>query len=155
MMYALTEADILARVQTDANTGCWLWERGTQTMGYGCWPMPGRRSELAHRVAYAISNGPIPTGAFVCHRCDTPACVNPAHLFLGDQRANMRDCASKGRVRTPRLKGAAHPAAKLSAADIRVIREDPRSGSSMARAFGVSRTTISEIRLRKSWAHLP
>lgn len=77
---------------------CWLWQSKAQIRGYGqihAWHRP----QYAHRVAYALGNGDIPEGAHVLHRCDTPLCCNPNHLFLGDQADNMRDRFAKGRVR--------------------------------------------------------
>jgi hypothetical protein len=53
----------------------------------------------AHRIAYELHVGPIPDGAYVLHRCDVKPCCNPAHLFLGDQAANMRDKSEKGRAK--------------------------------------------------------
>lgn len=57
----------------------------------------GGRSELTHRVAWALANGPIPDGVQVCHSCDNPPCCNVEHLFLGTAHENMQDMARKGR----------------------------------------------------------
>lgn len=80
---------------------CWLWEGSTTPDGYGTISVGGR-PVYTHRLAWAIVHGPIPVGQSVLHRCDTPGCVNPAHLFLGTQRDNMRDAVQKGRLRIAR-----------------------------------------------------
>jgi hypothetical protein len=77
--------------------GCWQWTGFLGTHGYGDFWLDGR-IQRAHRAAYQIFAGPLPAGAFVCHRCDWPGCVNPAHLFLGDASRNMQDAAAKGRL---------------------------------------------------------
>lgn len=76
--------------------GCHVWLACRNKKGYGLFQV-GRRSVHAHRVAYALMNGDIPDGMFVCHMCDNPCCVNPDHLFLGTHDDNMRDMVSKGR----------------------------------------------------------
>lgn len=84
----------------EPNSGCILWLGAVDKWGYG---RIGRRefgySSLVHRLSYQHSRGLIPSGMLVCHRCDVPSCINPAHLFLGTHADNMADMARKGRVR--------------------------------------------------------
>lgn len=93
-----------AKVAKDGKGGCWRWLAGKSPNGYGVLgagiPTP-KKVILAHRFSWTLHSGPIPPGLFVCHRCDNPECCNPAHLFLGDQAANMHDCAIKGRTNKP------------------------------------------------------
>lgn len=79
----------------EKGNACWLFQGALNNKGYGKFYFQGRLCG-AHRVAWALQFGALPD-QHVCHRCDTPACVNPAHLFLGSQRDNLRDMASKGR----------------------------------------------------------
>ena len=77
---------------------CIEWPGRLQTGGYGQVKRGGRHV-LVHRLEWALANGPIPTGLCVLHRCDNPRCYNLAHLFLGTQGDNVRDCIAKGRRR--------------------------------------------------------
>lgn len=86
-------------VKVDVRDGdaCWLWTGATTTHGgYGLLRRMGKEYR-AHRVMWEMVEGPIPQGMFVCHACDTPPCVNPRHLFLGDARANNLDRETKRR----------------------------------------------------------
>ena len=127
--------------------GCWIWLGGVNRDGYG--NMSGSRR--AHRVSYERSIGPIPDGALVCHRCDVPLCVNPSHLFLGTPADNTNDMVAKGR----QCRGERHKMAKLSASDVGAILASDEPCFILAARHGVSDTSISFIRLGKTWKHVP
>lgn len=84
----------------EPNSGCWLWTRSLGMNGYGSISSGSGEKLLAHRVSYELHIGELTDGAFVCHHCDNPPCVNPHHLFLGSPQDNMDDMWSKGRGRT-------------------------------------------------------
>lgn len=83
-----------AKVDRRGPDECWEWTTGRERYGYG-------HSVLgtASRVAWELTNGPIPDGQRVLHSCDNPPCCNPRHLFLGTQLDNVRDMMAKGRHR--------------------------------------------------------
>ena len=111
-----------------------------------------RKSTTAHRIAYELYIGPIPQGLFVCHKCDTPLCVNPEHLFLGTPKDNIQDMIRKGRNKV--LRGSKQTTAKLNEDVVHEILISPLNNHELARKFLVSRTLIIKIKQKKKWAHV-
>ena len=80
----------------DKTDGCWNWNGARHVRGYGKLRFLDQHVS-AHRLSYELANGPIAIGGYVCHTCDNPRCVNPAHLYLGTALTNNRDTMSRGR----------------------------------------------------------
>ncbi len=129
--------------------GCWLWLLAPSRTGYGkiC---RGKKHLSAHRAAWMVANdSAIPPGLCVLHKCDTPLCVNPDHLFLGTHAENMRDMGDKGRAHLP------PQIPKLSPAQAAEVRASSGTQKQIARRFGLSAGLVSNIKNGKSPYHFP
>jgi hypothetical protein len=135
----------------EPNSGCWIWLGTVQGGRYGAiWF--GGKFLTAHRVAWELNNKPIPDGMVACHKCDTPLCVNPRHIFIGTQADNVADMEKKGRAN--KSKGDAHLRAKIKSHQIPEIIQRRKNGEylkSIAKDFAVSYSTISAIVRGVSW----
>lgn len=149
-----------AKVDRRGPTECWPWKGGVGgNAGHGQVREGGASpSKLgAHRVAWELAHGEVPRGLRVLHKCDKPPCCNPNHLFLGTQQDNVDDREAKGRGGQAKRRGERNGRAKLTEADVRRIRaehEDRRSINWLARAFGVTKTTVRGIVRRATWRHV-
>ena|SRR5689334_6286995 len=83
-------------ISPEPNTGCWLWTGCITTQGYGR-VVRDYVAIYAHRLSWEIHFGVPPKELDILHRCDVPLCVNPAHLFIGTARENMKDMWDKER----------------------------------------------------------
>lgn len=139
---------------------CWLWTGARGLSGYGVlWSAGGKQNRkqlYAHRVAYFLHNNTLPDDLCICHTCDNPPCVNPAHLFLGDHKQNALDKVSKGRQSC--LKGEASGRAVLTEAQVLAIRSQYSAGgitqAALGAAYGVTRGNIASIVRQESWRHI-
>jgi len=86
-----------AKISPEPMSGCWLWVGAIDGSGYGQMNINGKTVK-SHRLSYAHFVAPIPPGYCVCHKCDTPACVNPDHLYVGTFKDNAVDKVKKGRM---------------------------------------------------------
>jgi hypothetical protein len=124
---------------------CWLWMGARHAFGYGMFAYSPDRIMTAHRASWIITHGVIGPNLQVCHSCDNPPCINPAHLFLGTKADNSRDMAVKARG-----------TAKFSHAQIREIRSltPTLTQRQIAKRFGVSQPAIGFILRREHYAHV-
>lgn len=151
------------------DTPCWLWTASKRNKGYGAfaYTLDGVMvQDRAHRYSYQLHIGTIPPGLFVLHRCDTPACVNPDHLFLGTNQDNVTDMYSKGRGTYPGdgtreinwERGEEHHAAKLTEDRVRELRALHATGgwsySQLGRRFGIGAPCAYKIAKRLLWKHV-
>lgn len=121
----------------DKTGDCWLWMGYCNGDGYGVVSTAAGYLALTHRAAWALTNGPIPEGMRILHRCDNPPCCNPAHLFLGTQIDNIRDRDAKGRGRgraTHCPRGHSYADAKRDANGRRVCRHCKNASARRRRA---------------------
>lgn len=155
--------------------GCWIWLGAGVRYGLV-------RGDRAHRLSWKAFKGPIPENMHVLHKCDTPLCVNPDHLFLGTHQDNMLDKERKGRGNQPSgerngrhtkpwrtsrgdnhyarrhpetRQGERNARAKLTLEQVLAIRSSSIGHSELGRFYGVTKTTIMGIRNRRLWRHLP
>lgn len=137
----------------DPNTGCWLWTGNSNKKGYGSLRDLERKMWLAHRASWHLFNGPIAKGKgyhglCVLHKCDTPSCVNPKHLFLGTNQDNINDMINKNRKKIY---------SKLNRNQILEIRKLSKDNTqaALAKIFNVTQANISCIVLNKTFKTLP
>lgn len=135
---------------------CWPYVRGQRRGRYGRFQAGGKGSPhlLTHRFSYELHHGPIPTGLFVCHRCDNPRCVNPAHLFLGTPKDNTADMIAKGRKATAAPLGERNGKAKLTVELVRYIKRSAARTATLARELGLSPNAVRGVRIGRTWRNV-
>lgn len=137
--------------KVDKSKECWMWKANTKKRsGYGRFWYQGR-NVFAHRFSWMLAFGVLDDKKLrVLHKCDTPGCVNPQHLFLGTDTENIADRDSKGRMAWGERNGNR----KLTAEQVLQIRDGSDSVGAVAHRFQIDRTQVYNIRKRKQWAHL-
>jgi hypothetical protein len=88
---------VLMRVVQDSS-GCWIWQGPKQQRGYGIKAHRYLSGQHVHRILYQLAFGQaLGRWDYVCHMCDVPSCVNPAHMWIGSPADNQKDMQTKGR----------------------------------------------------------
>ena len=124
---------------------CWEWQGAKSSKSYGLIKHHGKNLG-AHRVSYEMYKGPIPKGKMVCHHCDNPPCINPAHLYAGTHKTNGQDMVRRGRHWGPKLTGEDNPNTTISDAIVEMARCDPRPSTVLAPILGVHLETLRNWR---------
>lgn len=119
---------------------CWLWTGCANNKGYALIRPSGTEpKKLVHRISYIMAYGPISDAVCVLHRCDTPLCVRPDHLFLGTKADNNQDMKTKGRYHSV-----------LTKRQEALCESSPKSAKQLAREWGVDKGVILR---RRSWVY--
>lgn len=138
--------------KVDKSGECWNWKGAKFNSGYGMVRYQ-KKNYCAHRLSYAMVHGGVPGGMIVCHKCDNPTCVNPAHLFAGTHKDNSQDMMKKGRKHDS--SGENNGQAKLNKVQVTEIRHTYALGNitceELAKKYGVSSSLIGMIASGKSW----
>ncbi len=136
---------------------CWLWTAAIQQKGYGTL-MCDKERHSVHRISWTLHNGQIPHGCFVCHKCDVPNCVNPEHLFLGDNTDNMQDASKKGRLKKPDNFGkwGTNGRSKLTASAVLEIKSlrGIISQRQIAYLYNMSKPAINHVLRGRVWGYV-
>ena len=130
--------------------GCWIWLGSITKHGYGKMTLGTKTNISAHRASYELKHGAIPKGMLALHHCDIKCCVNPDHIFLGTQQANMDDKVLKNR----QANGIKHGMSKLTEEQAKEAKFGNVKPTELAKKFNCSATIIRQIRNGIYWRHL-
>lgn len=151
----VTKENILTLTTTN-DRGCLEWTGSRNGNGYGNARF-NKRNYPAHKLVYMLLNGSISKGLYVCHKCDNPPCINPAHLFLATHAENMHDRDKKGRGKLPDNTGIKNGMAKLTPEKVREIRalHPAFSYATLSIVFNAPITTLQSALRRETWRSIP
>ena len=150
------KVDVPSDFENPSKNKCWNWKAATAGKNYGVFYWNGKQG-YSHRFVYECTQGIIPIGMYVCHKCDNPLCCNPTHLFLGTSLDNNQDMIRKGRAR--RAVGSEYSSSKLTDQDVIDILQNIDTGiftniSQIEKRYPIKRMIICNILYGKNWKHI-
>lgn len=134
--------DLEERYVPVTETGCWLWTGCLHPTGYGVLKINSKQVKV-HRLVHELTTGQNCGDKFVCHKCDTPMCINPDHLYLGTHADNTRDMVVRKRYNTTAANLAS---TKLTPQQTAEITADRRRQRAIAKEYGISQSRVSKIK---------
>ena len=137
---------LLSKADKDPETGCLVWNKVRDKDGYGITSISGTKLP-AHRAVMSFLTDV--TGKYVLHKCDNSGCINPEHLYLGNQKDNIADQITNGTN-----SGVNKITAKLSASQVREIRASTLAPKELALVYNVSYHCVWDILNFRSWKNV-
>jgi len=134
--------------------GCLKWIGSINSRGYGNIRYKGKTFQV-HRIVYKIYKGRFPEHLYIGHRCNNKSCVNPDHLYPCTHKQNILDAIRDGLMDHAGIKNGRAVLSEKQVIYARSKESRHVSSCALARKFKVGHTAISDIRLGKTWAHLP
>lgn len=125
------------KISPEPNSGCWLWDGCMDREGYGHFKIKGIQNR-AHRVSYELFCDSIEENKVICHKCDTPSCVNPEHLFKGTLKDNAQDRVKKKRF--------GHTNKIISEEIKQKIKQETITVKDIAKKYNINLRTVKRIR---------
>ena len=154
-LFCSAECNFLSKFRKGPENQCWIWQV-SKNKGYGIFRY-NHKLYYAHRFSFEYFIGEIPENFLICHRCDVPACVNPAHLFIGTHLDNATDKYNKGRDN--HAKGEKHGNSKLTEQQIIEIRTLTKVTNilkkEIAAIYDITPSHLSRIKNGRMWQHVP
>lgn len=152
-----------SKVDVRGPEDCWEWKKARYHDDYGMLGLTksdGRKGTMrAHAFALVLATGEDQGGRFALHTCDNPPCCNPAHLYWGNQKRNIKDMDDRGRGRRPILPGSTNGRSKLTEQDVVHVRGAYATGMvsqrDLAAHYGVTQMVVSFAIRGLTWSHVP
>lgn len=138
------------KIVKNPTTGCWLWQGAFfQGNGYGQFnnKLLTQTPTTAHRASWMLFRGEIPKGLMVLHKCDVRACVNPDHLYLGNNSDNMIDRSKRGYVHQMKLN-------EDKVREMRRLRQQGWSWRKLADRYQVQMNAVRQAVMGETWTHV-
>lgn len=139
--YCSPKCKLLEGIQK-TDTGCWLYKNSNSGI-YSKVRWEGKWHS-GHRISYESFVGPVPQGLWVCHKCDTPKCINPEHLFVGSASENRRDAVNKKRIPSGE-KNHFSKFTDVQVEEMRILKEEGFTYERLSRIFNCSYPYIYKI----------
>jgi hypothetical protein len=131
--------------------GCWISSRCIRKDGYSALKINGQEV-LAHRLSFSLFKIEIPYDKIVCHTCDRRNCVNPDHLYLGNDSLNALD--RQKRNKSSCQKGEKNHRAKLTEEQAKEIKKMKKTKKEISQLYNIHTSTVAQIRSGRLWPHI-